>query len=66
MKPRYSAPAFNIILPIEHKKFDPKKYFHSYLYVGNSDNLGLEHNFDQSLEMCYCGVRLYIERRRLF
>ena len=33
-----------------------KKYFHSYLYVGNSENLGLEYNFNQSLEMRYCRV----------
>ena len=56
MKLRYNAPAFNIIPPIEHKYFALKKYFHSYLYVGNSENLGLKHNFGQSLEMRYSGV----------
>ena len=36
VKPRYSAPAFNIVPPIKHTNFGPKKYFHSYLYVGNN------------------------------
>ena len=56
VKPRYNAPAYNIIPPIEHKYFSPKKYFHGYLYIGNSENLGLKHNFGQSLEMRYSGV----------
>ena len=56
VKPRYNAPAFIIIPPIKHKNFDLKKYFHSYLHVGNSENLGLKHNFDQSLEMRDSGV----------
>ena len=56
VKPRYKAPAFNIIPPIKHKNFGPKKYFHNYLHVGNSENLGLKHNFSQSLEMRYSGV----------
>ena len=56
VKPRYNAPDFNIIPPIKYKCFGPKKYFHSYLYVGNSENLGLKHNFGQSLEMRYSGV----------
>ena len=56
VKPRYTAPAFYIIPPIEHINFGPKKPFHSYLYVGNSENLGIKHNFDQSLEMRYSGV----------
>ena len=51
VKPRYNAPAFNIILLTEHNNFSFKKYFHSYSYVGNSENLGLKHNFTQSLEM---------------
>ena len=59
MKPRYNAPAFNKIPPIKRKCFGPKKYFHSYLHVDNSENLGLEHNFSQSLEMRYSGVWLY-------
>ena len=46
VKPRYSAPAFNIILPIEHTNFGPKKCFHNYLYVCNRENLNIEHNFD--------------------
>ena len=58
VKPRYSAPAYNEIPPIEHINFGSKKCFHSYLYVGNSENLDLEYNFDQSLEMRYIGVRL--------
>ena len=56
VKPRYNAPAFNIIPPIEQKYFGPKKYFHSYLNVGNKENLGLKHDFRQSLEMRYSGV----------
>ena len=56
VKPRYSAPAFNMIPPIEHINLCPKKCFHSYLYVGNKENLGIKHNFDQSLEMRYSGV----------
>ena len=59
VKPRYSAPAFNIIPPIEHLNFGPEKYLYSYLYVGNSKNFSLEHDFDQSLEMRYSGVQLY-------
>ena len=59
MKPRYNAPAYNEIPPIEYVNFCPKKRFHSYLYVGNSENLGLVHNFDQSLEIRYSGVQLY-------
>ena len=34
VKPRYSVPAFNIIPPIEHTNFGPKKCFHSYSYIG--------------------------------
>ena len=56
VKPRYNAPVFNINPLIEHKKFDPKKYFPSYLHIGNSENLGLKHNYSQSLEMRYSGV----------
>ena len=56
VKPHYSAPAFNIIPPIKHTKFGPEKYFHSYLFVGNKENLGIKHNFDQSLEIRYSGV----------
>ena len=50
VKPRYTAPAFNIIPPIKHANFGPKKYFHSYFYIGNKENLDIRHNFDQSLE----------------
>ena len=46
VKPPYNAPAYNVILGIEHINFSPKKYFHSYLYVGYSENLDLKHNFD--------------------
>ena len=49
---RYSAPAFNIIPPIKHINFGPKKHFHSFLYVGKSENLDIKYNFDQSLKMC--------------
>ena len=56
VKPRCSAPAFNTIPPIEHTNFDPKKCFHSYFYVGNKDNFGIEYNFDQFLEIRYSGV----------
>ena len=56
VKPRYSAPAYNIILPMKHKNFGPKKYFHSYLYIGNRENLDIEHNFDQSLDKRHNGV----------
>ena len=38
VKPRFSAPACNIIAPKEHEKFDSKKCFHSYIYVGNRKN----------------------------
>ena len=61
MKPRYSAPAFNIIPPIKHANFSPKRYFHSYSYVGNNENFSIEYNFDHSLEMRYSGVKVYIE-----
>ena len=43
VKLRYSAPAFNIIPPIEHTNSDPKNYFHSYLHISNSENFGMEH-----------------------
>ena len=59
MKPHYSAPAYNEFPPIEHTNFSPKKHFHSYSYVGNSENLGLEYDFNQSLQMRYIGVQLY-------
>ena len=49
VKPRYSASAYNIIPPIEYINFGPKKCFHSYLYIGNRENLAIEYNFDQSL-----------------
>ena len=59
VKPRYNAPAYTEFPPIEHTNFVPKKHFHSYFYIGNSENLRLEHNFDQSLEIRYIGVQLY-------
>ena len=45
---------------MEHMNFGPKKHFHSYLYVSNSKNFSIEHNFGQSLEMGYSGVQLYV------
>ena len=56
MKPRYSAPAFNIIPPMELANFGPNKCYHNYLYVGNCENLYIKHKFDQSLEMRNSGV----------
>ena len=56
VKPRYNAPAFNIIPPIEHNNFGSMKYFYSYLFISNSKNLNLRHNFSQSLGMRYSGV----------
>ena len=44
MEPRYSAPAFNIIPPVEYTNFGPLRYFYSYSYVGNIENLTIEHN----------------------
>ena len=55
-EPRCNAPAFNKIPPVEYKNFDLMKLFHSYEHIGNSENLGLEHNISQSLEMHYSGV----------
>ena len=48
MKPRY-----NIIPLIEYTNSGSKKYFDSYLHVGNKETLGIKHNFDQSLELRY-------------
>ena len=45
VKPRYDAPAFNIIPLIKNKYFGPKKYFHSYLHVCNSENFSLKLDF---------------------
>ena len=58
VKPRYSAPTFNIIPPIEYTNFGSKKHFHGYLYIGNIENLNNFdlNNFDQSLEMRNSGV----------
>ena len=39
--------------------FGPKKCFHSYLHVGNSEIPGLKYKFSQSLEMRCSGVQLY-------
>ena len=60
MKPRYSTPAFDKIPSIEHTNSGSKKHFHSHSYVGNNENLGKEHNFDQFLEMRKSEVYLYI------
>ena len=51
VRPRYSAPAFNIILPTEHVSSCPTKYFCSYLYIGNNKNLNVYYNLEQSLKM---------------
>ena len=56
VKPRYSAPAFNIIPRIEHTIFLSMKHLYSYQYIGNKKNLALEKNFCQILEMRYSGV----------
>ena len=56
VKPRYSTPPHNESPSIKHINFVSKKCFHSYLYVGNRKNLGLQHNFDHSLEIPYGGV----------
>ena len=57
---RYSAPAFNIYNPaIRAYKHDVKRHFYSYLYVSINENFGIEHSFDQSLEMRCSGVYLY-------
>ena len=56
VKPRYNAPDFNIIPSIEHINFGSKKYFYSYFHIANSENLGLKHNFGQSLDMRYSEV----------
>ena len=64
MKPRYSAPVYNEFPPIKHANFGPRKHFHIYFFIGYSENLGLEHNFDQSLEMRYIGVQLYSQMVR--
>lgn len=45
--------------------FGPKKYFHSYFHIGNSENLSLKYNFGQSLEMRYSGVSLYLIKLRI-
>ena len=52
VKPRFSAPVFNIFPPKEHTNIGPKKNFYGYSYVGNKKNLCKEHNFDQSFEIC--------------
>ena len=64
MKPRYSAPAFNMILLIEYKSFSLMKHFYTYLCVGNNKNLGIEwnskfieiYNFYQCYEMRFSRV----------
>ena len=55
-----NASAYDKILPIADTNFFPKKHFYSYVYLDNKKNLGVEHNFDLSLERCYCGVLLKI------
>ena len=55
-KKPYSAFTFNIIPPIEHTNFGILKYFDSYLYIGNKENFGTEHDSDQYLEIRYNGV----------
>ena len=59
VNPCLNAPAYDKILPIADTNFFAKKYFHSYVYLDNK-NLAVEHDFDMSLRMCYCGVLLKI------
>ena len=66
VKPRYNTPAYNEFPPIKHTNFGLKKYFNSNLYVGNSENLAIKHDFDQSLEMRYSGVQLYFNQYIIF
>ena len=37
VKPRYNAPAFNIILPRNYINFGSKKYLYNYLYISNNE-----------------------------
>ena len=60
VKPRYSAPALNIIPPIEYTNFSSNKCLHSYLYIGDKQNLGIKNDIDQSIEIRYSGVKLYL------
>ena len=60
VNPCLKAPAYNKILPKANRNFFPNNYFHSYVYLDDKKNLGIEHNFDLSLEMYYCGVLLKI------
>ena len=66
VKPRYSSPAFYMIPPIKQINFGLKKHFHSYLYIGNNENLSLKHSLGQSLEMPNSGVKLYFALSRCF
>ena len=66
INPRYGAPTFNIIPPIELINFCPKKCFNSYLHISNNANLGIEHSFDQSFEIRYSKVKLYILIKKLW
>ena len=56
VKPRYSAPAYIEFPAIEHMCFGLKKCFHNYSYIGNSENLSIEHNLSQSLEIHHSGI----------
>ena len=56
VKPHYSAPAYKEIPLIGFINFGLKKCMSSYLYIGNSENLDIEYDFDQSLEIRYSGV----------
>ena len=49
MKPRYSAPAYNEIPPIEHNNFGPQKYFYSYLFISHLENLSIEYGLYKCL-----------------
>ena len=51
MKPRYSAPTYNEIPPIEHAYFGPKMYM-----IGNKENLGFIYDYYQSIEMRYTAL----------
>ena len=50
VKPRYSAPAFNIIPLIEHTNFGPKKCF-IVIHLLAIENLSIKHNLVWSLKI---------------
>ena len=46
--------------------FGPMKCFHSYLYVGNSKNLALEHNFYQFIARLLRGLTVYVKVQQFY